>query len=427
MLRADVDGAIWLTDDDEEGRFYERLAHPAGRVVPSPSVAIQVLKHAEDRGAQGLVATVRGAERLELGRENVFCPSLGDTASLLVISDSCLRVLEEICGSPWLRSCEREVGPLRNRMVAVACFLEKLSQACADENVPAFSLPDDLSGIFRWDSLDLAWDRISAALALNGLSTTALERTRSLTFGSDLAADMHECDGMDVVELLAAATKFFRPRGIAANRTVGAGELISMLRVAFDLEELDREPMFWRMKRWERQNYRYPLLKHWRKLDPLGVVTDQRYWEGDLAHLLQCLGANEHMAIFKIDLDNFGNINNALGHTAGDEALRLYCSVVKRVLGKFGEIYRRGGDEVVAVAPGLDAESAQMLGEEVRAGIESEFRAWGRQRALADFPTASIGVVLVEGGRSFGEVVALMDDAEREAKQIGKNQVVYRQ
>jgi hypothetical protein len=292
MLRADVDGAIWLTDDDEEGRFYERFAHPSGRVVPAPNVAIRVLRDVENRGAQGIVATVRGPERPEFSRESVFRPSLGDTASLLVISNSCLRVIEELCGSPWVRACEKEVGPLRNRMVAVACFLEQLSQACADVNIQGFALPDDLSDIFKWDTLELAWDRISPKLSLNGLPIATVERIQLLKYGGDLVADIRECNGMEVVGLIAAATKFFRPRGIPANRSADKSELLSMLRVAYDLEELDGEPMFWRMKNWERRNCRYPLLKQWRILDPLGMLADQRYWERDLVYLLKSVPAD---------------------------------------------------------------------------------------------------------------------------------------
>jgi GGDEF domain-containing protein len=102
--------------------------------------------------------------------------------------------------------------------------------------------------------------------------------------------------------------------------------------------------------------------------------------------------------------------------------MQFGCTVqiVKRVLGTFAEIYRRGGDEIVAFAPGMDAGSAQSLGERIRAEVEAEFRTWGRDRDLSAFPTASIGVVLTAAGRSFAEVVALMDEAQHEAKQRGK-------
>jgi GGDEF domain-containing protein len=71
--------------------------------------------------------------------------------------------------------------------------------------------------------------------------------------------------------------------------------------------------------------------------------------------------------------------------------------------------------------------SAQALAEQIRVNVESEFRLWGRKHGLGAFPTASIGVALISGGCSFSEVVALMDDAQHEAKQKGKNRVAFRQ
>ena len=145
-----------------------------------------------------------------------------------------------------------------------------------------------------------------------------------------------------------------------------------------------------------------------------------------LRQSLSLLGPDGQLAAFKMDLDDFRVVNNSLGHASGDDALRLYCSIVKKVLGRAGEVYRRGGDEVVAFAPGLEATVAQTLAEEVRAGIESEFRDWSVQRGLTSFPTASIGLVLTNGSRSFDEIVLLMDNAQHEAKQQGKNRVVCR-
>src|ERR1700686_2396737 len=88
MLRSDVDGAIWIADDDEEARFYERCAHHSGRVVSAPTVAVGLLQNVELRGAQGVIATVRSAIHLRDGVENIFRPSVGDVASLLVLSRS---------------------------------------------------------------------------------------------------------------------------------------------------------------------------------------------------------------------------------------------------------------------------------------------------------------------------------------------------
>lgn len=125
-----------------------------------------------------------------------------------------------------------------------------------------------------------------------------------------------------------------------------------------------------------------------------------------------------------MDLDNFKSVNEALGHQAGDDAIRLYSRTVKDVLCKFGEVYRRGGDEVVAFAPGLDHATSKRLAEDVRVAIESRFAEWGASRGLTTFPTSSIGLVLSGNGSTVEDTIHLMDEAQRQAKSQGKNRVV---
>lgn len=83
MLRAGVEGAILLSDDNEEARFYQRCIHDEARVVPAAEVALSLLEKMEERGIHGLVATARGVSPPPIA-PNVFQPSVGDVASLLL-------------------------------------------------------------------------------------------------------------------------------------------------------------------------------------------------------------------------------------------------------------------------------------------------------------------------------------------------------
>jgi len=419
MLRADVDGAIWLSDDLVEGRFYERLGNKKSRVVPSPGLARELLSDVEARGTAGVVATVREGA-VETLPENVFRPGLGDVASILVASDACERVLKEIVGANWLKACEKEIGSLRHRTILLTWVIMKIAiqsgRSLAEAAPSVASLID--------------WERFE-------LSQTAL----SLTYGTEVIAEIHslsvsaekartemllrDVNGEDVIELMTAATRLYHPRGLHAERAVGAMELAALLRVAFDLPEIERDEMYWRMRRWEWRNPRFPLLDVWRVLDPLQVVWDQRYWENDLKAMLSGTVGEDGVSVFKMDLDNFKHVNDSLGHAFGDEALRLYCGVVQRLLGSVGEVYRRGGDEVVALVPGLDGDRAVELAEALRGLIEEEFQLWSGVQNLAQSPTASIGVVAAKAGAPFESVVRVVDEAQRQAKQQGKNRVVF--
>jgi diguanylate cyclase (GGDEF)-like protein len=422
MLRAGIDGAIWLSDNEDEARFYERCAHEKAQVVSAPDVAIPLLDKLEQLGVHGLVATSRGVP--PRAAPNIFQPSLGDVASLLLFSKSSGEVIRDICGNAWLLACEREVGPICRRAAWIARVLWHLRRACAQESVHCLD-GGDPSETIDWNTFELAWDRLGPILIGSGLSQGALENSRAVRPSKDLAAELIECDGMDAVRTLAAATQVYHPRGIAASRAVEADDLFSMLRVAFDVRDFEEDEVYWRMRLWERANVHYPMLRQWRTLDPLGVVWDQRYWESDLSAMLKILKPGESLAMFKMDLDDFKRVNEALGHGGGDEAIRLYCKIVKKVLGTVCEVYRRGGDEVVALAPGLRELPARELAEQVRAEIEATFRGWSAERGVHPSPTASIGVVLSTAERSHAAIARLADEAQQEAKRQGKNRVVF--
>jgi diguanylate cyclase (GGDEF)-like protein len=425
MMRAEIDGAMWIADDDEEARFYELIAHESGKVVPAPGMAVPLLKSLQDRKIEGLVATVRvlpGAQAP--AGDNVFSPSLGDVASLLISSTSSYRVIVDACGTAWMTAGEKEGGPVRERAIWIARILRRLRDTCLEANVPPLEeskIPDYI----RWDIFEIAWDRLYVVLIGRGVPPSSLEPARETPSTTDSRIALLECDGMDVVRLLAYATHFYHPRGISAHRVVDPYDLLALLRVAYDLAEIEPDPLFWRLQRWQRQNMRYPLLRKWRDLDPLGVVLNQRYWESDLSYILQFLDPDEPMTALKADLDNFKRVNEALGHTSGDEAIRLYCTLFKKVFEKCGEIYRRGGDEVIALAPGLSHDLAHQLAEELRALTEAEFKRWSAERGLSSYPTASIGVVLAGAGVTAKDICLMLDEAQGQAKLRGKNCVVF--
>lgn len=415
MLRADLDGAILLVDSDLEGPFYERCAHPSSRVVPSPAVARALLGLVRDRNVTGVAAAISGppASRHE---EGVFQPRVGDVASSLLLAKSCDVALHELGGGAWMRACERDVGPLVRRLAALGWTI-KLLYAEKRVDVPSDAYHDFID----WSTLEPNPARLVIdfeAEKIRGMFETA----RGMSV-EDLLSTL---GGMTVIDLLARATALFAPRGLHANRAASSVEVLAMLRVGFDPAELESDPMFFRIRSWERKNRPFRLLRDWRMLDPLQVLLDQRYWESDLRAMIHFDDGREGLIAMKIDLDNFKAVNEHLGHSAGDEAIRLAADILSRIFSSVGEVYRRGGDELVVLAPGLQIAVAEELAEALRKGIEERFAAWATERQLALAPTASIGLVLVPYGVDCREAIAKMDEAQASAKREGKNRVVCR-
>jgi len=421
MLRASVDGAIVLSDNDDEARFYDRCVHDEARVVPAPQIAIPLLDKLEQRGLHGLVATFRGSPTVTVA-SNMFQPSVGDVASLLLLSKRAESAIRDACGAAWLTASEKEIGPICERAAWIAALIQRFRALCKSENLDH---TQDVAAIIDWNVFEPAWASLAPLLIQRDNSEADLQGLRNTKPERDLRLALLKCDGMEVVDILAAATRMYRPRGIAASSIVEPASLIGLLRVAFDLDEFANDEIYWRMRLWERTNPKYPLLRVWRALDPLGVVLDQRYWEQDLEFMLKLLRPDDPISVFKMDLDGFKAINEKLGHVIGDAAIRLYCHVVKEVLGSVGEVYRRGGDEVIVIAPELTETKAKDLAERVRAQIESRFRRWASEQGSPSSPTASIGLVTSPGRKAARDITRLVDEAQMQAKQQGKNRVFF--
>lgn len=59
-------------------------------------------------------------------------------------------------------------------------------------------------------------------------------------------------------------------------------------------------------------------------------------------------------ALLMLDLDRFKQVNDTLGHPAGDELLKQVSARIKRIVGETGEIGRLGGDEFQIIIPDMD-------------------------------------------------------------------------
>ncbi|MEQ8841779.1 MAG: EAL domain-containing protein [Acidimicrobiales bacterium] len=119
-------------------------------------------------------------------------------------------------------------------------------------------------------------------------------------------------------------------------------------------------------------------------------------------------------AVVALDLDGFKDINDTLGHKAGDELLVALASRMSDVVGEVGVLARTGGDEFSVLVHGTDADL--LAGELLRAC---------RQRfTLGDIDVsigASIGVAFAEPGIDSSELIRRADLAMYEAKrsQVG--------
>lgn len=132
-------------------------------------------------------------------------------------------------------------------------------------------------------------------------------------------------------------------------------------------------------------------------------------------------GSESGLAVIMFDVDRFKNLNDTLGHAAGDEGLRSVGRALS-TLGLRDVDYwgRLGGEEFAIVLPFSDVASALTVAERLRLAIEKARIVYaGIEFGL----TVSIGVSMRIEGDSTGTLLGRADSAMYRAKESGRNRV----
>ena len=128
---------------------------------------------------------------------------------------------------------------------------------------------------------------------------------------------------------------------------------------------------------------------------------------------------DSRVALMLIDLDHFKQVNDALGHRAGDAVLREAANRIAGCLRKADTLARHGGDEFVVVIPDLQLDGdCQVVAEKILRALAPPFRVEGRDFTIG----ASIGVSLCPADAGDGEAMLRNADAAMyRAKELGRN------
>ncbi len=128
-----------------------------------------------------------------------------------------------------------------------------------------------------------------------------------------------------------------------------------------------------------------------------------------------------NISLVMVDVDNFKNYNDTLGHIKGDVALRRIADVLKSKSRKFDTVARYGGEEFVIVMPNTSRENARLFAERLRNEVEktyAEDAALPPEKRL----TISCGVASYpEDADNKEDLISHSDMALYEAKRAGKN------
>ncbi|MGV3633491.1 MAG: GGDEF domain-containing protein [Pseudorhodoplanes sp.] len=155
-------------------------------------------------------------------------------------------------------------------------------------------------------------------------------------------------------------------------------------------------------------------------IDPLTGIPNRRGFseqaERMLARSEQERGA---VTLLLFDLDRFKTINDRFGHRAGDAVLVLFTKSAVQSLRPLDLFGRIGGEEFVALLPGVTTETAIAVAERVRSNFMAAAAEVGDQPVAA---TVSVGTAsAAQSGYHFDALYAIADAALYRAKQKGRN------
>jgi len=129
--------------------------------------------------------------------------------------------------------------------------------------------------------------------------------------------------------------------------------------------------------------------------------------------------AGHGVAMLYLDLDNFKNVNDTLGHSSGDTLLRQVSDRLSALLRTADTVARLGGDEFLLLVPEVtDADSVGDIADKVVAGLMAPFDVIGMQI----FSGCSLGVTMFPAdGEDFDSLLKKADIAMYRAKESGRN------
>ena len=156
--------------------------------------------------------------------------------------------------------------------------------------------------------------------------------------------------------------------------------------------------------------------------DSLTGLYNRRYMTSSLDQLLALAERYDNdVSLLFIDVDDFKEVNDTLGHQAGDEVLCQIARVISQEIRQSDIAVRYGGEEFVVLMPNTSSIDALILADRIRENVESNgLEITGKELKL----TVSGGIASFPiNARNAEDLINLADSALYRAKGAGKNNI----
>ncbi|RLA16594.1 MAG: GGDEF domain-containing response regulator [Gammaproteobacteria bacterium] len=161
-------------------------------------------------------------------------------------------------------------------------------------------------------------------------------------------------------------------------------------------------------------------LKHLAHFDPLTGIANRLLFIDNMTRAIAHAKRHEEiLALMFIDLDDFKNINDTLGHDVGDELLIQVADRLNNVVREYDTVARLGGDEFSIILEDIDSVyNVDATTKKILKELEAPFKLCGQDMFIG----ASIGIALYpDAGIDTNTLLKNADIAMYQAKNNGKN------
>ncbi len=165
--------------------------------------------------------------------------------------------------------------------------------------------------------------------------------------------------------------------------------------------------------------------EHNATIDSLTSLYNRRWLDSMLERIMRrCYQNEEPLSILMLDIDNFKAYNDINGHLAGDVALRTISQLIVQHLRPEDPLTRYGGEELLAILPGLNVGEAATIADRLRNIIKQADIINSEQTPLPGI-TVSIGVAEMANCDAPKKLIDVADKNLYRAKHEGKDKVCY--
>ncbi|MFA9556588.1 putative bifunctional diguanylate cyclase/phosphodiesterase [Evansella sp. AB-rgal1] len=157
--------------------------------------------------------------------------------------------------------------------------------------------------------------------------------------------------------------------------------------------------------------------------DSLTGLPNRQYFQNTLRQLInKDKSIDDVIGVLFMDLNQFKQINDTLGHVVGDELLRLVAKKLNLLQDDYTRVFRLGGDEFVVIFQAKNKEEVIKLGDEIISIFSDPINING----LSLYVTTSVGVSLYPtDGNDLDTLVKYADMAMYSAKEKGRNYIQF--